>query len=156
MPIPHAKLAQTAARVTRFQYSPYKNGARNAPASAPQEMPISCAINCAIDFGGNKASTTEQIIKKIKRIRIHKSCFLSLIFLMILSFKKSSVSVELDVNTSEDNVDIEAESTSTITMPTSKSGKVDSMAGIIASKITLPSSLWIAAVSNSLPNPPKK
>ena len=45
MPIPHAKLAQTAARVTPFQYRPYKNGAKNAPASAPQEIPISCAIN---------------------------------------------------------------------------------------------------------------
>ena len=50
MPVPKMKLAQAPAvvtryhLVTRFQYNPYRNGARNAPAKAPQETPISCAI----------------------------------------------------------------------------------------------------------------
>ena len=133
MPIPQIKLAQTAALVTPFQYNPYRKGARNAPASAPQEIPISCAINCAMDFGGNNASTTEQTIKNTSNIRIQRSCFLSLIFLIKLSFKKSSVNVELEVSTREDKVDIEADNTSTITTPTKISGRVESISGIIAS-----------------------
>ena len=35
------KLVQQAAFVVFFQYSPYRKGARKAPARAPQEMPIS-------------------------------------------------------------------------------------------------------------------
>ena len=54
IPTPAAKLAHTAAGVTRFQYSPYRNGARNAPASAPQEIPMSCAMKS----GGSSARTT--------------------------------------------------------------------------------------------------
>ena len=36
-----AKETQTEAAEAHFKYSPYKNGARNAPARAPQEIPIS-------------------------------------------------------------------------------------------------------------------
>ena len=36
-PMLKIKLTQTAAFVTFFQYKPYINGARNAPASAPHE-----------------------------------------------------------------------------------------------------------------------
>lgn len=40
-PQPKMKHTQHARRLVRFQYRPYRNGARNAPASAPHEMPIS-------------------------------------------------------------------------------------------------------------------
>ena len=58
--MPLAKLVQTAAFVTPFQYNPYINGAKNAPANAPQEIPISCAMK----VGGSKAITTLITIKK--------------------------------------------------------------------------------------------
>ena len=38
------KLTQTAVLVTPFQYNPYRNGAKNAPARAPHEILINCAI----------------------------------------------------------------------------------------------------------------
>ena len=60
MPTPHAKHAQTAARVTPRQYKPSMNGARKAPASAPHEMPISCAMN----VGGLRAIISESAMKK--------------------------------------------------------------------------------------------
>lgn len=50
-----------------------------------------------------------------------------------LSFSRSSVSVLDEVSTSELSVLIEAESTSTITRPTSKSGRVDSIVGMMES-----------------------
>ena len=129
MPTPVIKLAQTASLVVPFQKSPYKNGARNAPASAPQEIPISWAIN----VGGSKARITETAIKNTIRIRISKSCFFSLKFFAIFPLIKSSVNVELDVSTREDSVDIDAESTRITTIPISTSGRVESIAGIMAS-----------------------
>ena len=48
MPTPQIKLTRQAATVVRFQYRPYKNGARQAPAIAPHEIPISCAINATL------------------------------------------------------------------------------------------------------------
>ena len=134
-PTPNVKLAQTAAFVVFFQNNPYKNGERNAPARAPHEMPISCAIN----VGGFNAITTEIIIKNKTRIRIVSRVFLSSIFLKTDSFRTSSVSVELEVNTSEDNVDMEAESTSTTTIPIRISGNVESICGTILSYNNAPS-----------------
>ena len=55
-------------------------------------------------------------------------------FFMKLSFRKSSVSVELEAMTSEDNVDIEADSTRSTTRPIRISGRVESIVGIIESK----------------------
>lgn len=40
IPTPVAKLAQTAAFVTLFQYRPYMNGARKEPAKAPQDIQL--------------------------------------------------------------------------------------------------------------------
>ena len=134
IPTPAAKLAHTAALETRFQYNPYKNGARNAPASAPQEIPISCAIK----VGGSNAIATESTMKNTISTCIVRTCFFSLIFFITLSFKKSSVSVELDVSTSDASVDMDADKTSTITIPIRMSGNVDSIYGTILSKTTFP------------------
>ena len=128
-PTPVINPAHTPARVTPFQYKPYKNGAKNAPANAPHEMPISCAIK----VGGSSAITTETTIKNTIKTCIVTICFFSLIFFIILSFKRSSVSVELDVSTREERVDIDAESTSTTTTPISRSGSMESICGIILS-----------------------
>ena len=92
IPTPAIKLAQTAAFVTRFQYSPYKNGAKNAPARAPQLIPISCAINVIELLYCISARIDEIAINTTTRILIDKTCFLSLISLIKLSFKKSIVS----------------------------------------------------------------
>ena len=128
------------------------NGARNAPASAPQEIPISCAMN----VGGSIAITTDNTIKNTTITCIVRTCFFSLISFITLSFKKSSVSVELDVSTSEASVDIEADNTNTTTIPIRISGSVDNICGMIPSKIILPASSCSSGASNSLPNPPRK
>ena len=44
-----AKLTMQAALVARFQYRPYRNGARKAPASAPQDTPMSCAMKVTLE-----------------------------------------------------------------------------------------------------------
>ena len=126
---PQVKLAQTAALVTPFQYRPYRNGARKAPASAPQEIPISCAIK----VGGSSAMITLITIKNTSMILIHNSCFFSSISFTILSLIRSYVSVELEVSTRDDRVDMDADNTSTITIPIRISGKVESILGMIAS-----------------------
>ena len=129
MNTPLAKLAQTATFVTPFQYKPYINGAKKAPASAPQEIPISCAMK----VGGSKAIITLITIKKTNIILMQRSCFFSSISFTIFPLIKSSVNVELEVNTKDDKVDMEAESTSTMTIPTKISDKEDNMVGMIAS-----------------------
>ena len=50
-----------------------------------------------------------------------------------LGFKKSSVSVELEVSTREDRVDMEADSTRTITMPIRMSDREESIKGMMLS-----------------------
>ena len=55
-----------------------------------------------------------------------------------LGFKKSSVSVELEVSTKDASVDIEADNTSTTTIPIKRSGRDDSICGTILSNTTLP------------------
>ena len=152
MPTPHAKLAQTEAFVIFLEYSPYRKGARKAPARAPQEIPISCAIK----VGGSRAITTEITTKNTSKIRMHSSCFLSSIFFTRFPLIRSSVSVELEVSTREDKVDMEADSTSTITIPIRISGRDCNIVGIMASYTTLPSALRIASESKSRPKPPRK
>ena len=67
------KQTQTDALLVRFQYKPYRKGARNAPASAPQLTPISCAIKVTLDLYWMIAITTEMVINTAIRIRIIKS-----------------------------------------------------------------------------------
>lgn len=83
IPTPAVKLAQTAALVTPFQYNPYMNGARNAPASAPQEIPISCAMN----VGGSIAITTDNTMKNTTITCMVRTCFFSLISFITLSLR---------------------------------------------------------------------
>ena len=104
-------------------------GARKAPARAPHEIPISWAIK----VGGLRAMTTERMMKKATRTRMTTSWVFSDISLTKVSFRKSNVSVELEVRTSEDRVDMEAESTRTMTMPIRKSGRVESIWGTMES-----------------------
>ena len=59
--------------------------------------------------------------------------FLSSIRLHRFSFKKSSVSVELEVSTRDDKVDMDAESTRITTMAMSTSGSPESMVGMMES-----------------------
>ena len=84
---------------------------------------------------------------------MNETCFFWLIFFMILSLIKSSVSVELEASTRLESVDIEAESTKIITTPIKNSGRRSIIAGIIASN---PSFATSSPVKKSLPNPPKK
>ena len=61
------------------------------------------------------------------------TCFFSVMFLTMLPLIRSSVNVDDDVRTSEDNVDIDAESTMTTRMPSKMSGRLDTSAGMIES-----------------------
>lgn len=129
IPMPVMKQAQTPALVTPFQYSPYKKGAKNAPAKAPQEIPINCAMN----VGGSNAKNTDTATNATISRRIRLSCFFSPIPTIIHRGKKSNVNVEADVKTREDKVDMDADNTSTITIPIRMSGSDDSIWGIIPS-----------------------
>ena len=95
-------------------------------------------MSWAIKVGGSRAITTLTTIKNTNIILMMSSCFFSFISLIILSLSKSSVRVELEVNTREDNVDMDADNTNTTTTPTRISGRVESIAGIIASYTILP------------------
>ena len=89
---------------------------------------------------------------------IMRTCRFSSMSLMILSFKKSSVKVELEASTKELRVDIEADSTKITTMAMSRSGRPESMVGITESKppAMLPSGLNCILSENSRPKPPRK
>ena len=67
------------------------------------------------------------------RPRIHVIWLLSGMLLMTLPFRRSRVSVEEEVSTSEESVDIEADRTSTTTMPSKISGNPESMVGMMES-----------------------
>ena len=128
------KQIHTEAFVTFLLKSPYKNGARKAPAKAPQEIPISWAMK----VGGFRAITTEITIKKTIKTRIIRRVFFSSSFLQTVSFNTSRVRVELEVKTSEERVDIDAERTKTTTIPIKISGRVASICGTIESYIIFP------------------
>ena len=88
---------------------------------------------------------------------IRITCFFSLIFLMMLPLSRSIVSVELEAITSDDSVLIEADRTKITTIAIRKSGRVESIVGIIESKppAGTPSFIGISA-EKSLPKPPRK
>ena len=99
------------------------------------------------------------------KILINNTCFFSSILFFIAGLIKSSVKVELEVNTSEESVDIEADNTNTTIKPIKNSGSaVSSIAGMIASYSSLPLMTLIktfpvsaeSVVANNLPKPPKK
>ena len=90
-------------------------------------------MSWAIKSGGSRASTT--LITMNTRIRpcIRINWVLSFIFLIRFPLMKSRARVELEVSTREDSVDMEAESTSMTTIPINRSGRPESMAGIMES-----------------------
>ena len=147
------KLAQQPAADVPFQYRPYRNGARNAPAMAPQEIPISCAMKVTLLWYWIRAMTTEMAIKTTIRPRMMRSCPFSSIFRWEWSRIRSRVMVELEVRTSEDSVDIDAERTRITTIPIRRSGSPDSMAGMMES---YPSAATLTRSENSRPKPPRK
>ncbi len=85
--------------------------------------------------------------------RITISDFFSSSLFLQSGFIRSSVSVELDVSTSDDSVDIDAERTRMTTIPISISGSDSSILGIIPSEPICVSS---SSDTNILPKPPRK
>ena len=88
--------------------------------------------------GGLKAITTEMITKTATSTLITIICCFSDMFFQTVTFNTSSVSVELEVRTSEESVDMEAERTRTTVMPIRMSGSVSSICGTIVSYAMLP------------------
>ena len=153
---PTMKLHHTAALEMCPEYRPHKNGPRNAPASAPQEMPMSCAMNVMEELYCTNASAADTMMNTTMRTRIQPSLLCSLIFFTTLPCRRSSVSVEDEVSTSEDSVDMLADSTSTITMPMRISGKVDSMVGMMESYTGMPVGPISILSAYRRPKPPRK
>ena len=89
---------------------------------------MSCAINVIEEWYCTRANAAEITMNTMMSTRIVESWPFSLIF-----FTALPLSTEEDVSTSEDKVDMEAESTSTMTMPMSRSGRVESIVGMIES-----------------------
>ena len=100
---------------------------------APQDTPISCAMNVTELLYCIRAITALMAMNTTINTRMQRTCFFSLIFLMKLSFKKSMVSVEADVITSDDRVLILAESTKITTRPIRTGERVESISGTMAS-----------------------
>ncbi len=90
-------------------------------------------MSWAMKVGGFRARSTDTRIKTAIRTRMMPSCFLSSISGMTVSLRRSRVSVELEVSTREDRVDMEAESTRTMTIPIRRSGRVESIWGMMLS-----------------------
>lgn len=133
-PTPTMKLVHTAAFEMRLEYRPHRKGPRKAPASAPQLMGHELrderdrrAVLHERDDCGNGHERYEQAAHP---------CELTLLIHVLHDVVFQQVEREpcsTEVSTSELKVDIEAESTSTITRPTSKSGKVESIVGMMES-----------------------
>ena len=68
--VANMKQHHTAGLEVLFQYSPNRNGARNAPASAPHETPMSCAMKVIPPLYCIVAITDEMMMKKAIRILI--------------------------------------------------------------------------------------
>ena len=150
---PKAKLTQQAVRVVFFQYRPYRNGARKAPARAPQEIPMSWAIKVILLVYWISAITAEIAIKTTISRRMQKSCFFSFMFFATVSFRKSIVRVELEAITSEDRVDMDADNTKITTRAMSSGERFDNMVGMMASYP------WVVTSTRPLkrrPKPPRK
>ena len=127
------KLHHTAAFETFFLYRPQRNGPRNEPASAPQEMAMSCAMNGSEPCTWMMPMNADNAMNTTSSTRIQAICFFSLMSFTMLPLIKSSVSVEDEVSTREDNVDIEADSTMTTSTPSRMSGMFDTSAGMMES-----------------------
>ena len=84
---------------------------------------------------------------------ITETCFFSVIFLSRLSRSRSSVMVELEVRTRDESVDMDAESTRMTTIPISRSGSPESMAGMMESK---PFATMSTLPEKRRPKPPRK
>ena len=98
IPHPQTKHTTTEILVIPFQYRPYMNGARNAPASAPQDT-IKVTSGCA----SLKIAITADIrIKNTMNDLIMETCFFSDIPCFAAGLMTSNVKVELDVRTRED------------------------------------------------------
>ena len=133
VPQPKRKQAAHAAGLVRFQYKPYRNGARKAPASAPQLMPISCAMNVMFPLYWMMAIKAEMKMNTTISTRMLRSCFFSLMSFTILSLRKSIVSVELEAMTREESVDMLAESTRMTASAITTSDSPESIVGMMAS-----------------------
>ena len=92
------------------------------------------------------------------RMRITKTCVLSLIFFFPKLPIKSIDKVELEAITSEDKVLIEAERTRTTTSAINDGLKVESIFGMIASNPPsgIPFGPTLRTSVNKRPNPPRK
>lgn len=91
-------------------------------------------MNIFLDFAWKIAIAAEMITKTTINSRIISIFFFSSIFFFDNGSIKSRVMVEPLVKTSDERVDIEAERTSTITIPITIGERVESIAGITASK----------------------
>lgn len=90
-------------------------------------------MSWAMKSGGSRARTTLMTIKATIRHCISTSWVLSFMFFTRLPLIKSRVRVELEVSTREERVDMDADSTSMTTIPINRSGRPDSMAGMMVS-----------------------
>ena len=100
---------------------------------APHEMPISWAINVTELLYCISAIVALMAINTTINTLMQRTCFFSLMFFIKLSLRKSMVSVDDDVITSDDRVLILAESTSITTRPIIIGERVESISGIMAS-----------------------
>jgi hypothetical protein len=104
-------------------------------------------MKVTVDLYCIRATTAEIRIKNTSSERITSICVFSFICFATVPLIKSIVIVELEAITSAARVDIEADSTRITTIPTSKSGRVEIIAGIILSNITAPLLSYKAAES---------
>ena len=134
-PTPQAKQTQAAALDERLRYSPYRNGAMNEPASAPQLSQLLSELDALSDSFAYLGSYYAQKVMGIDKPRVGLLNIgaESSILLRNTGLMKSSVSVELEVRTSEESVDIEAESTMITMMPIKMSGSPESIVGMTES-----------------------
>ena len=103
------------------------------------------------------AITAEIKIKNTISIRIVNTFFFSDIPFAMVPSIISKVSTELEVNTKDDKVDIDADNTSITTTAIKRSGRSDSIDGMIESYIGAPVNESYSITSpNNLPKPPKK
>jgi len=98
----------------------------------------------------------EMIINTTISVLMIRSCNFSLIFLITLPFRKSSVKVDAEAMTREESVLMDAANTKTMTTPIITSPKFESMAGTMASKTTPPPGLYIFESEYNLPKLPRK
>src|SRR5690606_33481268 len=109
---PPIKPAHAPAFVVPFQYSPYRNGARNAPATVPHEKDISARMELGVT-----ATMNEHMTNSPHNTLIRSITFSFFMFGKRVPFTRSSEIAELDTSTSDERVNIDAESTSRTMIP---------------------------------------